>query len=213
MKSFLKSYSFCFLCISISYIFAFLLIELFFRNSQFFIIFYSIPFGFLFASLLSLFLSLIDIYKNFLNKLLSYLIMFMIVFLIVISYGFVIFNLPPKKLINMYVTETMPPSIEDIRGVIEYPAVDHIIRIRFKIDKDDFNNYILKKIYAPSDDDFPYCLPIIKEYKWWNMNELKNYQQFKAYNNNGIQYLWYNETQCYAYFLRVRSLRIEERKR
>jgi hypothetical protein len=204
-KQFLKKKTLGFLSAFSSYIFGFLLIEILFRKGPFFIIFHSIPIGLAIFFLLSMVLSLIDWLKRYLNKALSHIIIFIFIVSIVLLYGGITFNPSPKKLITKYITETMPPSITDIKGVIEYPAIDHIIRIAFKINKKDFKKYLLNGKYRSSNDDFPYTLPTIEEYKWWNVKELKGHQQFKRVYSDGIQYLWYDAVNNYVYFLRVRS--------
>jgi hypothetical protein len=150
-------------------------------------------------------LTLINLHKNFFKKALPHLAVFIGICSIVLVYGWRTFDLSPEELINKYITETIPQSMSGMKGVIEYPAIDHVIRITFNINQKDFNKYILNSNYKPSNDDFPYTLPIIEKLKWWKVRGLKEYQQFKGVFSNGIHYIWHDPSKDNVYFLRVRS--------
>ena len=204
MKSFINNTLICFITILFSILISIFMVEIFFRKGPFMIIYFSIPFSILISLILSLVLACINLMLNYIRNIYFYILSFMVIATPLLIIGWINYSPPDKILIKKYITKTIPSSLSNTHSVIEYPAIDHIIRVSFTISNDDFNKYIFNKNYKLSNDDFPYRLPIINSYKWWNFEKLKTLKQYKLDSSGSDHYLWYDEINNSVYFLRVR---------
>lgn len=205
MKSFIKNTAICIIVILSSFLFGVFCVEILFRKGPFFIIYHSIPIGLIISFLLSIILSSINLGKKFLDKRISIVVIIFLIFGTTIFLGWRTYSPSGISLIRKYITNKLPPSLTETKSSVEYPSIDHIIRIAFKISDNDFKLYVLNESFKPSDDNFPYSVPAIKTYNWWDSNKLKTYKQYKSNYLGGINYLWYAENEHHAYFMRIRQ--------
>lgn len=206
MNLIIKNFLVSFLTIFFGILFGLLGVELFFRKGPFFIIFFFIEPGVIISALISIAIILINFKLKILNKKILKGLLFSLPFLIIMLLGWYTYNPSDTMLFKRFINNELPASLSNIKGTIEYPAIDHIVRISFKINEEDFIKLIKNGDYKYSSDDFPFRVPIVVDYDWWNPEVITVLPQYVSIRKKGIQYLWYDKKRQYGYFMRIRSI-------
>lgn len=180
-----------------------LVIEVFIRVEPAFIIVVSIPLCIMLALPLSLILSLINIKFGFVrSKLFKLLLPFPFVITLAIL-GWDLYSPSPEELFERYISREVPETVSDIRGTLEYPAIAHIARVTFRINKNEYDSLILKygckKINRPS----PLSWPVINQHSWWNPEIIEKLPGYEHTTEKDLRCFWYDEASSICYFIHV----------
>lgn len=191
-----------FFIISSGIVFGFFLVEILFRVGAFFIIVFSIPLSLIIgapAALVSLLLAkfIFKLQKNITIP----IVLSLTICTAIILIGKNVYSPAPAVLLERFLIKENSYSVTNIEGVIEYPSIDHIVRLSFNISQKDYNFLITDAEFEKSNENFPLNSPTIKSYLWWDSQELTTLQQYKRNLSNEYQYIWYDSNKNVAWFM------------
>jgi len=192
-----------FFIISLGIIAGFALVEVFFRQGPVFIILFSIPVAIIIgvpAALISLFLQYL--FKVPVNRIFPAVISIIMCMGIVVQ-GKYTYAPSPETLFTRFVSSQSMQTISAVKGTIEYPTIDHIVRLTFQISPADFALLKEQGDFGVSQDDFAFRVPFVKNYPWWSSQNLKSLQTFARKHSDESQYLWYDSNGNTAWFMSI----------
>ena len=100
-----------------------------------------------------------------------------------------------------FISKEIPETVADIRGTLEYPSIDHIARIAFRISKEEYDTLITKYDCEQINRPSPKTWPLIRQHSWWDPDEIEKLPEYEHMTKKGVRCFWYDESNSVCYFI------------